>query len=307
MKAIQYTAFGQSDVIQLTTIDKPTITHDNEVLIEVKAATVNPLDIKIRMGFMEKVYPVQMPFTPGLDAAGTVIAVGAGVTQFKAGDEVVASSMGGAYAEYLLAKANNISLKPSNISFAEAASLVVPIATAQSLLVNTANMQKGQKLFILGASGAVGSVMIQMAKALGLYVIGTASGKGIDIIKSLGIDEAIDYKTQDFTTLVKDADVAVDCAGGPSQAKLFEVLKKGGKLLSITMPPSAELAQQFGVEAHFVSSKMSHESLVVGLHLAQQGLLKPSISQTFQLADAAKAQDFVSAGGVNGKVVLLVS
>ncbi len=304
MQAIQYQSFGQSDVLVLTEVAQPQISNENEVLIQVKAASVNPLDMKIRMGFMQKMRPVQLPYIPGLDAAGIVVEIGSQVTRFNIGDEVMASSMGGAYAEFLVANEDNVSLKPHNISFNEAAALLVPIATAQSVLINVGQLQQGQRLLIQGASGAVGAVMIQMAKAMGAYIIGTASGKGVAMITALGVDEAIDYKTQNVSDLVKAVDLAVDCAGGEAQIKLFGLLKKGGKLLSITTPPSAELAQQHEITAQFVSSNMSHKSLEFGLELLQQGKLKPIISKTFPLAEAAQAQDFVSGGGVNGKVVL---
>lgn len=306
MQSIQYQSFGQSDVLALAEVAQPQISNDNDVLIQVKSASINPLDMKIRMGFMQKMMPIQLPYIPGLDAAGVVVAIGSNVTRFKIGDEVMASSMGGAYSEYLVAKEDNVSPKPHNLSFIEAASLVVPIATAQSVLINVGQLQRGQRLLIQGASGAVGGVMIQMAKALGAYIIGTASGKGVALIQSLGADEAIDYKTQNMADLVKNVDLAVDCAGGAAQTQLFGLLKKGGKLVSITTPPSAELAQQYGVTAQFVSSNMSAKSLEFGIELLQQGKLKPNISKIFPLAEAAKAQDFVSAGGVNGKVVLEV-
>lgn len=307
MKTIQYTAFGNAEVLQLTEVEQPVIANNNQVLVKVKAASVNPLDMKIRQGFMQQVYPVQLPFTPGLDAAGTVEAVGSEVTNFKVGDAVMVSTMGGTYAEYCVAAEQNVVLKPAEISFEEAAALVVPIATAQSLLVNAGNVQNGQKVFVQGASGAVGAALIQMAKALGAYVIGTASGEGIDFIKNLGSDEAIDYKTQDFTQLVKEADLVIDCAGGPSQNALFEVVKKGGLLLSITMPPSQELAEKFGVKAQFISSDMSAKSLTYGLQLLQEGKLKPSVAKTLPMSEAAEAQNLVSAGGVNGKVILTVA
>ena len=306
MQVIQYQSFGQSDVLALVEVAQPQISKNDDVLIQVKSASVNPLDMKIRMGFMQKMMPIQLPYTPGLDAAGVVVAIGANVTRFKIGDEVMASTMGGAYSEYLLAQEDNVSLKPNHLSFNEAASLVVPITTAQSVLINVGQLQVGQRLLIQGASGAVGGVMIQMAKALGVYVIGTASGKGVDLIRSLGADEAIDYKTQNVAALVKDVDLAVDCAGGAAQIQLFGLLKKGGKLLSITTPPSAELAQQHGITAQFVSSNMSAKNLALGIELLQQGKLKPNISKIFALKEAAEAQDFVSAGGANGKVVLEV-
>jgi len=306
MKTIQYTTFGDTEVLTVNEVSRPSIAGHNEVLVKIKAFTVNPLDMKIRQGFMQQVYPVQFPFTPGLDASGIVEAVGNEVQNFSIGDEVIVSSMGGTYAEYCVVPEQNVSKKPSQISFEEAAALVIPVTTAHSLLVNEGHVQTGQKVFVQGASGAVGAALIQLAKALGAYVIGTASGEGIAFIKNLGADEAIDYKTQDFTELVQDADLVIDCAGGPSQNSLFEVIKRGGALLSITMPPSQELAEQSGVKAQFISSDNSAKNLVYGLQLLDEGKLKPSVAKILPMAAAAEAQNLVSSGGVNGKVVLTV-
>jgi NADPH:quinone reductase-like Zn-dependent oxidoreductase len=307
MKAIQYTNFGNSAVITLSELAQPIISNENEVLIQVKAASVNPLDIKIRLGYMQKMRPVQLPYIPGLDAAGIVVAVGKSVTNFKIGDEVIAATMGNAYAAYVLVDEHFVSHKPANISFEEATSLVVNIGTAQSILFAEGKLTQGQKVLIQGAAGAVGATMVQLAKHAGLYVIATASGKGLALAKSLGADEVIDYKTQDVSTLVKDVDLVADCAGGESQARLFEVLKKGGKLLSIAGMPSPELAEKFQIEARFVSSNLTAKSLANGLKLVNEGKLKPFVSKTFKLEEAAQAQDFVSAGGANGKVVLLIN
>jgi NADPH:quinone reductase-like Zn-dependent oxidoreductase len=306
MQVIQYQSFGQSDVLALAEVAAPQISTENDVLIQVKAASVNPLDMKIRMGFMQAMRPVQLPFTPGLDAAGIVTAVGSGVSRFKVGDEVMAATMMGAYAEYIVAKEDNASLKPDNISFVEAASLVVNLGTAQSILFAEGKLEKGQKVLIQGAGGAVGATMVQLAKNNGIYVIATASGKGLELVKGLGADEVIDYKSQDVTTLVKDVDLVADCAGGDAQSKLFEVVKSGGKLLSIAGMPSPELAQKFNIEARFVSSNLSAKSLENGLNLVREGQIKPIIAKTFPLTDAAQAQNLVSAGGINGKVVLEV-
>lgn len=306
MQTIQYQSFGQSDVLALDEVAQPQISNDNEVLIQVKAASVNPLDIKIRMGFMQKMRPVQLPFTPGLDAAGIVVAVGAAVSRFKAGDEVMAATTMGAYAEYIVAKEELVSLKPNNVSFAEAASLVVNLGTAQSILFSESKLESGQKVLIQGAAGAVGATMVQLAKNNGIYVIATASGKGLELVKELGVDEVIDYKSQDLTTLVKNVDLVADCAGGEAQSKLFEVVKPGGKLLSVAGMPSPELAQKYNIEARFVSSNLSAKSLENGLSLVLEGKIKPIIAKIFPLAEAAQAQDFVSAGGMNGKVVLEV-
>ncbi len=307
MKAIQYKAFGNSNVIEVVEIPRPEIKNENEVLIQVKAASVNPLDIKLRNGIMQKMRPVNLPFVPGADVAGIVIATGNKVTAFKPGDQVIAVTRGGGYAEYALATESNVAIKPTNTTFEEATSLVVNIGTAQSVLFNEGKLSKSQKVLIQGAAGATGAAMVQMAKNAGAYVIATASGQGIALVKSLGADEVIDYKSQDVTVLAMDVDLVVDCAGGESQHKLFEVLKAGGKLFSIVIPPSTELAEKYQVDARFISSNISANSLTGGLALVNEGKLRPIVSKTFPLEEAAQAQDYVSAGGVNGKVVLVVA
>jgi NADPH:quinone reductase-like Zn-dependent oxidoreductase len=264
------------------------------------------LDVKIRLGYMQKMRPVQLPFTPGLDVSGIVTAIGSAITKFKVGDEVIAATMENAYAEYVVTNEHVVSLKPGNTSFEEATSLAVNIGTAQTILFTEGKLSSGQKVLIQGAAGSVGATMVQLAKNNGLYVIATASGKGVELVKSLGADEVIDYKTQDVSSLVKDVDLVADCAGGESQAKLFEVLKSGGKLLSIAGMPSPELAEKHNVDARFISSDLSAKSLENGLSLVSEGKIKPLVSKTFKLEEAAQAQDLVSAGGVNGKVVLIV-
>jgi NADPH:quinone reductase-like Zn-dependent oxidoreductase len=306
MKAIQYKAFGNSDVMELVNISTPEIKQEHEVLIQVKAASVNPLDMKIRLGYMQKMRPVELPFVPGLDVAGVVVAVGTGVTRVKVGDEVMAATMGSGYAEYVVANEPMVSIKPAQISFEEAASLVVNLGTAQTILFTEGKLQSGQQVFIQGAAGAVGATMVQLAKNKGLYVIATASGAGVELVKRLGADEVINYKEQDITTLVKEVDMVADCAGGEAQTQLFGFIKPGGKLLSIAGMPSADLAQKYEVDARFVSSNLSAQSLEEGLKLVGEGKIQPMIAQTFRLEEAARAQDFVSAGGVYGKVVLVM-
>lgn len=306
MKAIQYKDFGSSDVIEQVEVATPSIQSENDVLIQVKAAGVNPIDMKIRMGYMKAIRPVEMPFIPGGELAGIVVAVGNSVTKFKTGDEVIAIPMKNAYAQYVIANESAVLPKPQGLSFEEAASIAVNIGTAQSILFTEGKLEKGQRVLIQGGGGAAGGAMVQMAKAAGAYVIATASTKGVDLVKSLGADEVIDYKLQDVTDIVKDVDLVADTAGGEAQAKLFQVLKPGGKLLSIVVPPSQELAQQYNVEAKFVASTITPETLKNGLGLLKTGALKPIVSKTFKLEEAALAQDFLTAGGVNGKVVLSI-
>jgi len=306
MKAIQYKNYGSSDVIEQVEVPSPSIQQENDVLIQVKAAGVNPIDMKIRMGFMKEIRPVEMPFIPGGEAAGVIVAIGAGVTKFKVGDEVIALTMKNAYAQYVVTNENAVLPKPEGLSFEEAASIGVNIGTAQSVLFTEGNLEKGQKVLIQGGGGAAGGAMVQMAKAAGAYIIATASGKGAALAKSLGADEVIDYKLQDVASIAKDVDLVADTAGGEAQGKLFQVLKPGGKLLSIATPPSQELAEQYQVKAYFVASDISPKSLQKGIDLLAAGKFKPIVSKVFKLEEAAIAQDFLTAGGVNGKVVLLV-
>jgi NADPH:quinone reductase-like Zn-dependent oxidoreductase len=214
---------------------------------------------------------------------------------------------GGTYAEYVVLKEEQTAVIPANVSLNEAAALAVPLVTSYSFLVGGGELKAGQRVLIHGAAGGVGGIMVQMAKSLGAYVIGTASGEGVALAKSYGADEVIDYKTQDFTKLVKDVDLVIDLAGGETQTKSFEVVKEGGKLLSAVMPPSAALAEQHHITAKFISSAPSYKKLEFGAKLVEEGKIKVQIAETFKLEDAAQAQDLLSAGGVNGKVVLVVS
>lgn len=306
MKAIQYKDYGSSEVLAQVEVPVPSIQNQDDVLVQVKAAGVNPIDIKIRMGFMKTVRPVEMPFTPGGEAAGIIVAIGDKVSTFKVGDEVIALTKTNAYAEYVTANENFVVLKPQELSFVEAASIGVNIGTAQSVLFTAGKLEKGQRVLIQGGGGAVGGAMVQMAKAAGAYVIATASGKGVELVKSLGADEVINYKLQDMNSLVKDVDLVADTAGGETQAKLFQVLKPGGTLLSIVVPPSQELAKQYDVKAGFIASDISAKTLENGMGLVLARTFKPIVSKTFKLHEAAIAQDFLTAGGINGKVVLTI-
>lgn len=306
MKAIQYKDYGSSDVIEWVEVTIPAIRNKKDVLIRVQALGVNPIDIKIRMGLMKEVRPVEMPFTPGGEASGIIVAVGDEVSGFKVGDEVIALTKTNAYAEYVTANENFLVLKPQLLSFVEAASIGVNIGTAQSVLFTAGKLEKGQRVLIQGGAGAAGAAMVQMAKAIGAYVIATASGNGLQLAKSLGADEVIDYKLQDVTALVKDVDLVADTAGGEAQQKLFQVLKPGGTLLSIVVPPSKELAEKHQVKASFVASDISAKTLENGIELIRSGTFKPIVSKIFKLREAALAQDLLTAGGLNGKVVLTV-
>jgi NADPH:quinone reductase-like Zn-dependent oxidoreductase len=303
MKAVVYTAFGNSDVIKVIETEKPLITED-EVLIKSYGVSVNPADIKFRKGFMQQRIPIELPYIPGLDVSGVVEQVGSNVTRLKVGDRVFGGKFGNTYSEYVALKENDTSIIPAKINFYEAAALVVPIITSYSFLVENGAVKQGQKIFIQGITGGTGQVMLQMAKSLGLYVIGTTSTNGIELAKKLGADEVINYKTQDFTSLVKDVDIVIDLVGGETQVNSFKVLKKNGKLFSGVMPPSQELAKSYEVEAKFISSGYSYKKLDFGMKLLEDGKLIPQTITLMKLENAAEAQDKLSSGGLNGKVVL---
>ena len=266
MKAIVYTEFGNSDVIKVIETEKPTI-NDDEVLIKSYAVSVNPADIKYRKGLMQQRLPVELPYIPGLDVAGTIEAVGSNVSRLKVGDKVFGGKHGNTYAEYVSLKENDTSIIPSNVSFNQAAALLVPLVTAYSFLIENGAVKKGQRLFIQGISGGTGQIMLQMAKSLGLYVIGTASTNGIALVKSLGADEVFDYRNEDVTNLVKNVDLVIDLVGGETQVNSFKTLKKGGKLFSGAMPPSQDIAKEYDVEAKFISSTYSYKKQIGRAHV----------------------------------------
>jgi|SRR5450432_134960 len=303
MKVIQYKSFGNSDVIELAERDKPQLKED-EILIKTAAVSVNPADIKFRTGSMQARMPVQLPYIPGLDLSGIVEEIGNKITRIKPGDKVFGGKFGGTFAEYVTLKEEQSDIISSISSFNEAASLVVPLVTAYSFLIEHGNVQSGQKLFIQGIAGGTGIIVLQMAKALGLHVTGTASAGGISLAESLGADKVINYKTQDFLSQIKEFDLVIDFVGGDTQAKSFQLLKRGGKLLSGVMPPSQELAEQFGIEAKFVSSAYTFKKLNYGKEMVEKGLIKPQIAKIMKFEETANAQDMVSKGGIHGKIVL---
>lgn len=304
MKAIQIHEYGDADVLRYEDAEKPQIQPD-DVLIRVAATSFNPVDAKIRAGFMKDQMPKTLPFILGWDCAGTIEEIGANVKNFKAGDEVFAMmdfARGGSYAEYVAVNANQVALKPKSLSFVESAALPMVAQTAL-LALETAELKAGQTILIHGGAGGVGSMAIQMAKALGAKVITTASGEDLELVKSLGADQAIDYKTTNFKTVVKDVDAVLDVLGGQTQTDSFGVLKRGGILIATAQPPSKETAEEYGVRAQIIFTQPSGEQLEKIAQLADAGKLKPIIGAEMPLADAKKAHE--SKGG-NGKTVFNV-
>ena len=306
MQAICVHEYGESDVLKLETIAQPE-PQPNEVLIRVQAAGVNPLDWKIRAGFMKEIFPMPLPFTPGMDVAGTVEAIGADVQAFQVGQAVYGELKMGAYAEFATAPQEAITLKPKTLDFVQAASVPIVAMTAYQALFDHADLKPGQTVLIHAASGGVGMFAVQFAKWRGAHVIGTASAANTEFVRSLGADQVIDYKATPFEQVVQNVDVVLDTLGGDTQARSYSVLKPGGILLSTPAPPDAQKAQERGIRAEMVNMEISASLLKEIANLLDSGQVKTVIAQTFPLSEARQAQDLSQSGHVRGKIVLQIS
>jgi NADPH:quinone reductase-like Zn-dependent oxidoreductase len=307
MKAIVINAYGNEDVVNYVEVDRPEPKAD-EVLLKVHAAAVNPADWKIRDGMGER-FGFKLPLILGGDIAGTVAAVGDGVENFQQGDAVYGmtlSTLSGGYAEYAVAKADAIAPKPESLNFEEAAAIPIGALTAWQAMFDVANLSSGQKILITGASGGVGSMAVQLAKAKGAFVIGTASGKNEQFVRDLGADEFVDYTKQNFEEVVTDVDVVFDTVGNDTQERAFQTLKQGGFLVSSAGTPSAEKAQELGVTAAFVFCKSNAQQLAQINSLIAEGKLKIHIETLLPLAEAKKAHQLSQSGRTRGKIVLQV-
>jgi NADPH:quinone reductase-like Zn-dependent oxidoreductase len=254
MKAVRIHQYGDRSTLKFEDTAMPNINAD-DVLVRTVAASVNPVDWKIRAGYLKEMIHYSMPLTLGWDVSGIITELGDNVTDFKVGDCVYSRpdiNRDGTYAEYVAIRASEIALKPASITHSEAASLPLAGITAWEVLITVAQISEGQKVLIHAGSGGVGSLAIQLAKSLGAYVIATTSAKNSELVASLGADEVIDYTTQDFTEVVKDIDVVFDTLGGDIQNASWSVLKSGGILVSIVSPPSEEKAKELGLKSAFV-------------------------------------------------------
>ncbi len=305
MRAIRIHQYGGPEVLAQVEMQRPT-PGANEVLIKVKAASVNPLDWKLRAGHMKDFLPLTLPVTLGSDVSGTVEEVGPGAARFKRGDEVYASLglEGGGYAEYAVAKEAIVAEKPSTLDHVQAASVPVVGLTAWQALFEVAQLRAGQKVLIHAAAGGVGNFAVQFAKAKGAYVIGTASSKNQAFLGELGVDKAVDYKKTRFEDVVQDADVVLDTIGGDTQERSFKALKKGGILVSIVQPPSQELAAKLGVRALFYGAHPSSSDLTEIARLIDSGKVKTVVETILPLAEARRAHELSESGHGRGKIVL---
>jgi len=332
MKAYFIQRYGKSDVLTSGELPEPEL-RDNDVLVRIHAAGVNPLDNKIRDGEFKLLLPYKMPLILGNDMAGVVVRVGARVRRFKAGDEVYArpdDDRIGTFAEFIAIREDSLALKPGNLTMEDAASIPLVALTAWQTLVEKGKLKKGQKVLIHAGSGGFGTIAIQLARHIGATVATTASAANADMLKGLGADIVVDYKKDDFSTKLKDYDLVIDTQGGATLKKSLNVLKPGGKLIGIAGPPDPDFARQFGMNG-FVSLVMrllsysirkaaSSKGVSYSFHfmtangeqlseitrLIEGGGIRPVVDRIFSFSETKKALDYVETGRAKGKVVIKV-
>jgi NADPH:quinone reductase-like Zn-dependent oxidoreductase len=293
-------------VLSYEETEKPVVKNGDEILVRVRNIGVNPVEWKVRNG-LGKMFGLDLPIVLGTEIAGTVEETGADVKKFEPGDEVfgnVNMMRGGGYAEFAIAKESELARKPPNVDFEQAAAIPVGTLTSWKAIFTTADLQPGQTILIHGAAGGVGSMAVQLAKAKGAYVYATASGKNEEFVKSLGADEFIDYTKTKFETVVKEADVVLDTIGGETQERSFGVLKKGGILVALPSPPSAELAEKYGVRAEMIQSGPNGALLAEIAELVEEGKIKTTVETVLPLSEIKKAHELSESGHTRGKIVL---
>lgn len=303
MRAISIQDYGGPESLKLESVARPE-PKAGEVLVRIKAAGVNPIDWKLRAGYLKAFMPVTFPWIPGIDAAGIVESVGAGVTAFKPG-QAVFGLFGGAYAEYALASAGDLAPKPERLSFEEAATIPVPALTAWKALIEDGQVSAGQRVLILGAAGGVGSFAVQLARWKGADVIVTGSPDNADFLRALGAETVIDYRSQAFEQELRDIDLVLDAVGGETLDRAYAVVKRGGLLLTIAGQVSPEKAQARGIRAQ-VTGRGPADRLKQIMELIELGKLKLRVGTTFPLAEARKAHELGQTGHGKGRIVLRV-
>lgn len=309
MKAAQITAYGDPSVIAINDIPEPQA-GEGRVLVEVHAASLNPWDSMVRQGMAQSYMPLELPVTAGGDMAGVVKAVGAGVSHVQVGDKVYGGAGvpggSGAFAEFAVAKADQIAHAPQNAEYAESAAMVLTGAAAIQALVDHIDLQAGQKILIQGGSGGIGSMAVQIAKHLGAYVATTVPTEALEFAKMLGADEVIDYKSQKFEEIVEDYDAVFDTAGGDVFERSFAVLKTGGVAVTMRGNP-AEKTEREGIKVVNQSTHSTTRLLDKLRDLVEAGVVKVHIDKTFTLDQVQEAFRTREAGGIKGKVVLTIA
>jgi alcohol dehydrogenase len=331
MRALILDRYGK-DAGQLGEVPVPEL-RDDDVLIQVHAASANPLDWKIRDGALRRVLPYRLPIVLGNDLAGVVVRAGARVRQFKPGDEVYARPRKdriGAFAEFIAISEDAVAMKPKSLSMEEAASMPLVGLTSWQALAEIAKLKKGQRVLIHAGSGGLGTFAIQLAKHLGATVATTTSTANVDLVKRLGADIVVDYKKDDFAAVLRDCDAVLDTLGGRALAKSVRVLKPGGKLISVAGPPDPAFAREIGanpvvrlairlmsarirrkakrrrVSYSFLFMRADGDQLREIGALIESGIIRPVVDRIFPFESTMEALAYLETGRAKGKVVIKV-
>lgn len=332
MKAIIIEKYGKNTPLIMSEQPRPVI-GEHDVLVEIHAASLNPIDFKIKEGETKFLLKYKFPLILGNDFSGVVVKVGERVNAFKPGDEVYGrprKSRIGTLAEYIAVHEDDISLKPRNLNFEEAASIPLVGLTTFQAFTDILDLQKGQKILIHAGSGGVGTFAIQLAKLMGAFVATTASDKGYELVKSLGADLIINYRKEKFEELLTGYDAVYDTLGGAVLEKSFRILKPNGQIVSISGVPNARFGkeEQLGwmktailsivsrrltalekkslTKYHYHFMKSSGAQLKVLKGFIEEGRIKPVIDKVYNLKDAEKALHYLQGGSAKGKVVIRI-
>lgn len=310
MKAIVIEQYGNKDQLKEKEIKHP-VPKENQVIVELHATSINPIDWKVREGYLKEMLDFDFPIILGWDAAGVVAEVGSSVTNFSVGDRVFArpdTTRFGTYAEYTAIDEHLLAHLPENISFEEAAAVPLAGLTAWQCLVDFSDIKEGDRVLIHAGSGGVGHYAIQLAKQKGAYVATTASGKNKEWVENLGVDRFINYKEEDFSEVISDFDIVLDTLGGEIQEKSFKVLREGGRLPSIVQPPDEKVAEEHGVKAGFVWLEPSGEKLSKLAEMMEEGNLISVIGHRFDFSEEGlkQAHELSETHHAKGKIVIKI-
>ncbi|MGO4307911.1 NADP-dependent oxidoreductase [Cupriavidus sp. RAF12] len=332
MKAFVVDRYGRKNGVRATNMPVPELGED-DLLIQIHAAGVNPLDSKIRDGEFKLILPYRLPLILGNDLAGVVVRVGSRVRRFKPGDEVYArphKDRIGTFAEFMAVKEDGVALKPTALTMEEAASIPLVGLTAWQALIEKGQLRKGQKVLIHAGSGGVGTFAIQLAKHVGATVATTTSERNLELVKRLGADVVIDYRKDDFAAILKDYDLVLDTQGGHALEKSLRVLKPGGRLIGIAGPPDPDFAKEMGaswflkaamrflsyrirraakrrdVSYSFLFMRANGDQLGQIATLIDAGAIRPVIDRIFPFESTSEALAYVETGRAKGKVVIKI-
>lgn len=324
MKALQITTYGNlTDSLKFNDIDTPKPSA-NDILVEVKAASLNPIDYKLAEGHLKDMVPLHLPATIGFDVSGIVVELGKDVKKFELGDAIYArvpQEQMGTLTDYIAIKSDVVSKKPSNSSFAEAAGLPLTGLTAIQALQRV-GLKANDRVLIHAGSGGVGSFAVQYAKAKGAYVFTTTSTTNVEMVKSFGADRVIDYKTEDYKAIATDLDIVFDTLGEDYTIEAFDLIKNGGKVTSIVGPPDEETAKLMGMNDYEMpedlADRIKEKSAVYKLtwmepngkqleaikDMVEHGTIKPEVDEVYTFEDAIEAYEYLATGRAKGKVVV---